>query len=314
MKKFIPLFGLILALSPLGFSQASLSQLLEELVVPLDDAPVDTGADWRRWEAAGTAWDTVLSTADSTQKQTGVIVAMQDTLPVLGLFAGKHSEWYEYVKVGERLAEGWTITARASAADGRVDWVEMKNGQDRFIVTAQPGTAVPQFLIWPGGDGSCLILSWDATGEVFESILLYDLQKRSLLACSPFALNTTAMDYLFVKGKDSTWVEYTFRADAEQPVALAIHEEVPGKLSAAAWDFNRDGRMDLLGDFSAPANQLTFRQAPAAMKVGAATEIKELRKTLAARARETNGAWLRGQWAWMRVRPLGVNLPKVKAD
>lgn len=277
--------------------------------------PTERGPGWQRWEVSGRPWDAIGAfTGENTpEQQPGLLVAMKDTLPLLALFADGKNQRYQYIKIDKSLAKGWSMVARVSGEDGLVGWVEMSREGRRAIVAGQPGKAIPQFLILPEGRDSCLILSWDASGEAFENILLYSQPERSVTACAPFALNPSAMDYLFLKGEGDTWVEYTFRSERTEPVAIAIHNKVPGNLSKAAWDLNQDGRMDLLGEFSPTAPQATYRKVEGAPSTGNSTQAEAMKQRIATRARNANALWLEAQWAWWKLQPLEVELPEVAA-
>lgn len=310
--KLLYALSLYLSVVPVLHSQSSLSQLLEAMVAPLSMPSTEEGPGWRRWEVSGQPWGNLLAFAgESAPEQPRMLVGMQDTLPLLALFAGKAARQYQFMKIDKSLAQGWSMVLRASGEGGQVDWVEMSKGDKRAIVASQPGKAIPQFLILPDGRETFLILSWDASGAAFEHILLYSLPERSVIACARYGLNASAMDYLFLRGEGGTWVEYTFRSERPEPVAVAIHNKVPGNLSKAAWDLDKDGRMDILGEFSPLAPQATYRRVEGPAGSGQYAQVNALKKEMAALAREGNELWLEGQWAWWKLQPLGVVLPEV---
>lgn len=305
------LFGLALSTASILPAQTSLSRLLNEMLLPVAGAPAEDGPGFRRWEASGQAWNTLIAASAGQEKQSvSFLAAMKDSLPLAALFSTRGADRYNLLKVDKSLAGGWTITTGASEEISQIDWVEMKNEGQRIILAGQPGSAAPRFLLHPQEDGTCLVISWDNDGEEFESLLLYNPEAKAFIACAPFALNIASMDHLFLKAKGESWIEFAYRPGHPYPAAVATHEKYPGNLQIAVLDLDLDGRMDVLRSQSGSGERATFKKLESSPEGISYKQVDAFMQQLVERAVRANSLWLKAQWIWYQLRPLGVELPE----
>lgn len=302
-------------LTPAAAAQAgdkSLASLLQTVWLPMSMQPNYQERGWKSWEVVGMHWNELIAgSTGADSSRANLVIALRDSLPLLALVAPEQSKRYRYLKIDGFLTGGWQISMQASAETGQPECIEFSQGNEKVFFFSQPDGKGLYFMVMPLADGNYILLSWDKNGEAFEHILIYDPRKRSIQACGQFALHPSSMTYLFVKTNQEDWLELTFHEARPEPVAMALHDQLPGNLRSMLLDLDHDGKMDIFSETADASAALIIRNIAVAEPLYHPEMLIHYKQAMVEQALRTNAIWLKIQSLWPQLDPLSLRLPEI---
>jgi hypothetical protein len=307
-------FGVLIAqaqINPNSKTLSSLEQEVETISQFIQSKPVEKGPKWRKWTSTNTPWNTLIATTSMPDTTfADWVMCLSDTLPLFAMTAAPKNKHYDCLKLDKSLCQGWDFMAKSSNPKGIIDWVALENLSGKVFLSGDKETGTLQSIVTIFDKDHFLLINTDTTGETFESMLIFNVKKKTIDLCCNFALNAEKIRYLFIKSENDNWLEITYAKGSKKPVGIAKHHKIPGQLSSALLDLNRDGRLDALAQISdSKGKNIQFKTADVALSATAMNDLDSLKNTITDSARKAHQIWLDSQWLWSKLKPMGLQLP-----